>query len=165
MRAKMTVSVVIELDSATFYPNEATSWEEAAALDLECLKVNSDGMNIRHLPQVRSFELLDDPADEPFDRNAIMTPSEVANPIAGGAPTQSTPDERLLQLRFFRDMTDGERLRVLTDLGAIPVDLSERLDYEMEQLLFKRLLMKGHGEALEARIDAAVSKRKGEDAV
>jgi hypothetical protein len=89
----------------------------------------------------------------------------LANPIVGGEePVPSTPDERLLQLRFFRDMTEAERLRVLMDLGAIPDDLRQGLDHEMERLLLKRLLRKGHGEALQTRIDIAVSNRKSGDA-
>lgn len=88
----------------------------------------------------------------------------IANPIVGGEkPMPTTPNERLLQLRFFRDMTEGERLKALVELGAIPEDMREKLDHKMERLLLKRLLEKGLGQALDAQIEATVSNKKGDD--
>ncbi len=88
----------------------------------------------------------------------------VVNPISGGDEPVVTPstDEKLLQLRFFRDLTEGERLKTLLALRAIPDDLSETLDHEMERRLFVGVFKKGLGEELKARVTEILASRKGQ---
>lgn len=87
----------------------------------------------------------------------------VANPFSGGDQPVVTPsvDEKLLQLRFFRDLSEGERLKVLLELKAIPVDLSESLDHEMERRLFMGVFKGGRGEELKAKVAEIMVNKAG----
>ena len=53
------------------------------------------------------------------------------------------PGYRLLLLRFFRDLTDGERLRILSDLDAIPLDSDDQMTQATERHLFDWLIRQG----------------------
>lgn len=88
----------------------------------------------------------------------------IVNPIAGGGQNVSiNAEERMLRLRFFRDLTEGQRLKILFELGAVPDDLRERLDHSMEQHLFKRIIKQGKSAELAAAVETAASKRGNED--
>lgn len=87
----------------------------------------------------------------------------VVNPITGGGKPVVTPsaDEKLLQLRFFRDLTEGERLKTLLALKAIPDNLNETLDHEMERHLFVGVFKQGRGEELKLMVADILASREG----
>ena len=70
-------------------------------------------------------------------------------------------DYRLLLLRFFRDLSQGERLTLLVDLSAIDTDSDERVTQAVERQLFDWLVNKGEMSKIEAMIDKLISKRSG----
>lgn len=53
------------------------------------------------------------------------------------------PGYPLTLLRFFRDLTEGQRLAVLVKLGALPDDWSETLPHSQERQIVDRLVSSG----------------------
>lgn len=73
-----------------------------------------------------------------------------------------TVDQRLLQLRFFQELSEGNRLKALVELGAIRSDFSGRLDHSMERRLFRMLIKQGKAQAIVKRLDSAGAKKCGD---
>ncbi len=82
----------------------------------------------------------------------------VANPYTGSREVDlsMSEDVRLIRLRFFRDLPEEHRRRILVELGAIPADLTDRLDHTIEQRFFTKLIAQGAGDKLSAAIDAVI---------
>ena len=105
------------------------------------------------------------PKVEPVATSSMVARSEDvalnAVDLEGPAPATEPPptlDQRLLQLRFFQELPEGERLKALVDLGAIPGDLKGRLDHSMERRLFRMLIKQGKAQAIEKRLATANAK-------
>jgi len=81
---------------------------------------------------------------------AISKPTPIA-----GEPAESMADERLplLLLRFFRDLSPGQRVRVLVELGALPDDWGEPLTHGIERQVVEGLVRTDRLDDLEAAID------------
>ena len=62
-------------------------------------------------------------------------------------------DYPLVLLRFFRDLSDGQRLAVLVNLGALPANWSEASSHTMERQIFDALVLAGRIEELKRAID------------
>lgn len=86
----------------------------------------------------------------------------VANSVTGSKEVDlSMPDVvRLIRLRFFRDLPEERRQRILVELGAIPADLTDRLNHRIEQRFFAKLVAQGREGELSAAIDAAILEQK-----
>lgn len=67
---------------------------------------------------------------------------------------------RLVLLRFFRDLTEGERLHILVELDALPVDSDERMTQAVERQLLDWLVREGRIAEIEQKIDQLISSRK-----
>ncbi|UIK20661.1 metallophosphoesterase [Rhizobium leguminosarum] len=82
--------------------------------------------------------------------------------VDGGVKQTEDPtvDEKILQLVFFRELTEGERLQVFVALGAISKDFGSVLDHAMQRRLFRLLIKRGHRNAIEEIVSAA-GKKKG----
>jgi predicted phosphodiesterase len=109
------------------------------------------------------------PEVEPIVTSTPVAPSTdtLPNEVSPAAPLPATEpfptvDQRLLQLRFFQELPEGERLKALVDLGAIPGDLMGRLDHSMERRLFRVLIKQGKAQAIEERIARAEAKKRGD---
>ena len=89
----------------------------------------------------------------------------VANPVTGSKEADlSMPDDiRLVRLRFFRDLPEELRRRILVELRAIPADLTDRLDHTIEQRFFAKLVAQGQVDKLSAAIEAALFEQKQGD--
>ena len=89
----------------------------------------------------------------------------VANPVTGSKEVDLSMSEdiRLVRLRFFRDLPEDRRRRILVELEAIPTDLSDRLDHTIEQRFFAKLVAQGRTGELSAAIDAAILDVKSGD--
>jgi metallophosphoesterase superfamily enzyme len=100
------------------------------------------------------------PAQSRKDELPLMQP--VANPVTGSkeADLSMSTDVRLIRLRFFRDLTEEHRRRILVELEAIPADLTDRLDHTVEQRFFAKLVAQGSLDKLSAAIDAAILEQK-----
>ena len=103
-------------------------------------------------------------------RDAVMESraqvQPVVNPITGSKEVDlSMPDDaRLARLRFFRDLSEDQRRRILIELGAIPEDLTDRLDHTIEQRFFAKLIAQGRVTELTKAIDVAAEEPKKGDA-
>lgn len=67
----------------------------------------------------------------------------IVNPIsgAGKAEMDISARDRTLRLKFFRDLNDAQRLKILVDLAGLPDDL-HKLDHSLERAFFARILKK-----------------------
>ncbi|KHA77843.1 hypothetical protein NC77_15870 [Janthinobacterium lividum] len=66
------------------------------------------------------------------------------------------------RLRFFRDLFEGERLRILVELDALPENFNERMSQGLERKLFDMLVRNEKLHEIEKMIDQLIGERKGE---
>lgn len=64
------------------------------------------------------------------------------------------------RLRFFRDLLEGERLRILFELDALPQNFDERMSQGLERKLLDMLVRNGKLGAVEKMIDQLIGERK-----
>ncbi|WP_296280799.1 metallophosphoesterase [Pseudoxanthomonas sp.] len=64
------------------------------------------------------------------------------------------------RLRFFRDLVEGERLRILVELGALDDTSNERMNQGLERRLLDRLIRDGGLARVEAMIGQVIGERK-----
>lgn len=67
---------------------------------------------------------------------------------------------RLVLLRFFRDLAEGERLKILVELGAVDSNSDERMTQAVERQLLDWLVRQGRIAEVESMIAALKSSRK-----
>lgn len=67
------------------------------------------------------------------------------------------------RLRFFRDLLEGERLRLLIALDAIPGKFDEPMSQGLERRLLERLVRGGKLSEVEKLIDQLIDERQGGD--
>lgn len=109
------------------------------------------------------------PADAP-EVEAIAPPTEPTIAIvpmeALEGEQQSMPPKaegyETARLRFFRDLLEGERLRILVALDAVPEDFDERMSQGLERRLLDMLVQNGQLSAVEKLIDQLIGERKSE---
>lgn len=147
----------------------------------------ADALAVSINPRTWNFEMKRFELDRPFlegrqERNVLGSPyfrrgaqlappalgavddppqaQAVANPVTGSKEVDlaMTDHVRLIRLRFFRDLPEDCRRRILVELDAIPADLTDRLDHTIEQRFFARLVAQGRMDELAAAIDAAILK-------
>ncbi|ESZ35915.1 MULTISPECIES: metallophosphoesterase [unclassified Mesorhizobium] len=66
---------------------------------------------------------------------------------------------RLVLLRFFRDLSEGERLTILVELGAIETNSDERITQAVERQLLDWLVREGRIGEVETMIETLIQKR------
>ena len=94
-----------------------------------------------------------------------LVPAEAAETIEGEFPpmTPATEGYELTLLRFFRDLLENERLRILVELDAIPADFDERMTQGVERKLFDWLAREERLPEVISMIDKLIAERnKGE---
>lgn len=72
-------------------------------------------------------------------------------------PAQMSNEFALVLLRFFRDLSPGQRVRVLVRLGALPDDWSEELSHGIERQVVDQLESRGRLNELSTAIDWIVA--------
>lgn len=97
---------------------------------------------------------------ETIDINPIIEMVAAAEVDEGFAMLPEAEGYRLVLLRFFRDLTEAERLRILVELDALPGDCDERLTQGIERQLLDWLVRSGRIGDVEQRIDKLISSRK-----
>jgi len=85
---------------------------------------------------------------------------EPENPEKVIAVPPEPPNYRLVLLRFFRDLTEGERLRVLTELNAVPAESNDRMTQAIERRLLDWVVQQGRIEELAMLIDSYIAGKK-----
>ena len=66
------------------------------------------------------------------------------------------------RLRFFRDLFEGERLRILIELDAFPENSNDRMSQGLERKLFDMIVRNGKLSEVEKMIDRLIGERKDE---
>ncbi|HLO78907.1 MAG TPA: metallophosphoesterase [Magnetospirillum sp.] len=117
----------------------------------KCAQPNENGLAAGERAPVR---------DEESDQQVVEF---VAKEIAEETPPMTPPIEgyELTLLRFFRDLLENERLRILVELNAIPVDSDERMTQGVERKLFDWLAREGRLLELGRMIDKLIEERDG----
>lgn len=64
------------------------------------------------------------------------------------------------RLRFFRDLLEGERLRILVELDALPENFDDRMSQGLERRLLDMLVRNGKLGEVEKMIDQLIGERK-----
>ncbi|WP_278450336.1 hypothetical protein [Pseudomonas lundensis] len=64
------------------------------------------------------------------------------------------------RLRFFRDLLEGERLRILFELDALPKSFNESMSQGLERKLLDMLVRNGKLSEVEKMIDKLIGERK-----
>lgn len=96
-----------------------------------------------------------DPADPAID----MTPMEPWEQEPASMPPR-TEGYETARLRFFRDLFEGERLRILIALDALPENFDERMSQGLERRLLDMLVRNGKLAEVEIMIDQLIGERK-----
>lgn len=112
---------------------------------------------------VKETGAAEDAGTEPISEEV---PAETAGAELGETPPVPPAAEgyELALLRFFRDLVESERLRILVELDAIPSDFDERMTQGVERRLFDWLVGEGRIPDLTAMIEKMISERKDGDA-
>ena len=72
---------------------------------------------------------------------------------AGGGPVTVPPGYALTLLRFFRDLSDAQRVAVLVTMNALPPTWSEASSHALERRVLDSLVVSGRLEELKRTID------------
>lgn len=123
-----------------------------------------------HLPKFTlgcpNFRSAAKPEIAPLAVEPISGPQQtviVASPVEDAGEARRMEDRfRLLLLRFFRDLSEGERLAVLVKLGVLPDDWPEPLTHAIERQIVNAIAEQGQLDALQAAIDAEEAGEEGE---
>lgn len=67
---------------------------------------------------------------------------------------------RLILLRFFRDLSEGQRLTILVELGAIETGSDDRITQAVERQLLDWLVREGRIDEVEIMIERLISREK-----
>ena len=105
----------------------------------------------------------DDSAAEPV---VELVPAECFETSAEETPPMPPDAEgyELALLRFFRDLYENERLKILVELDAIPAESNERINQGLERRLFDWLAREGRLPDLILMIDRLIGERDERDA-
>lgn len=108
-------------------------------------------------------------------QSADASPADIsahsAEPMIEMVPMESLEGETLTmhpraegyeitRLRFFRDLLEGERLRILVELDALPVNSNERMSQGLERRLLDLLVRNGKLGDVERMTDQLIKERK-----
>ena len=115
------------------------------------------------------------PRPENTVQQDVVLPVESAEPHAEVPPVEApmaastgalimhpdtTSGYETARLRFFRDLFEGERLRILVELSALTENFNERMTQGLERRLFDRLVREGHLESIKTMIVQLIDERK-----
>lgn len=89
-------------------------------------------------------------------------PAATAGGELGETPPMPPAAEgyELALLRFFRDLVESERLRILVEMDAVPSDFDERMTQGVERRLFDWLVSEGRLTEVKAMIQKMISERE-----
>lgn len=87
-----------------------------------------------------------------------LVPTDTAEETDAMAPIAEGAE--LALLRFFRDLVESERLRILVDLDALEADSDERMTQGLERRLFGWLVQQGRLAEITKLMDRLIADRK-----
>ena len=91
----------------------------------------------------------------------LTTPEEPLNDAAGGNAMGTSND--LLRLHFFRDLSTGQRVQVLVEVGMLTDDWTDDLTHALERRLFDRALSSGLEDQLASAVGALRTAERSEE--
>jgi predicted phosphodiesterase len=107
------------------------------------------------------------PADAPIIEGSACSVRPTIEMVPMGSlerEPQSMPPKaegyETARLRFFRDLFEGERLRILVALDALPEDSDERMSQGLERRLLDMLVRNGKLREIDKMIDQLIGERK-----
>jgi metallophosphoesterase superfamily enzyme len=103
-------------------------------------------------PDTKVTEVLTMPAQTKPDAISV-------NEVEKEKPLGVPPDYPLILLRFFRDLTDAQRIAILVKLDALPADWSESSSHAFERKVLDALVLAGRADAIRSAIK---EQQKGE---
>jgi len=114
--------------------------------------------NFRNAPPVQSS------ARKPDNETVELAPVTVRDDASAFEEVMIPADYSLVLLRFFRDLSDGQRLAVLVKLGALPIDWSETSSHALERQVLDALVRAGRTEELKQAIEEqqVLNQKKGD---
>ncbi|BCG86890.1 hypothetical protein MesoLj113c_30000 [Mesorhizobium sp. 113-3-9] len=113
--------------------------------------------NFRRAPRPKMLE------PDVLDAHAQTAMVEIIVPKEEDVAADAQVDEaeyQNLYLRFFRDLTEGERLRILVELDAISGDIAGGFNHEIESRLFRSVVRANRFHDLRRKVDEALIKRE-----
>jgi predicted phosphodiesterase len=136
------------------------------------------GKQPRHKLRCPSFKLAPRPPAAEGDgagKASDTTPEHAAEPVVEFVPADVEEGEfaemppalegyGLIELRFFRDLLEGERLRILIALDAIPHDSDERMNRGLQRKLLEWLARKGRLPDVERLMNQYMAERTNREA-
>lgn len=97
----------------------------------------------------------------PYPLESVVEVDAVASQDEGPLPMPvRTEGYEIARLRFFRDLLEGERLRILIVLNALPEATDDRMTQGLERRLLDLLVRNGKLADVEALIDKIINERK-----
>ena len=132
-------------------------------------RLNSPNFRVAPLPEVASPPHLIEPALAE-EENTVPFATDIGvvfpEPLEEGRKfipsALDTEGYEIARLRFFRDLFEGERLRILVELGALSESFNERINQGIERKLLDLLVREGKLEGIEKMIDQLIGERKEE---
>lgn len=109
----------------------------------------------RSAPRAPSYTPQPTSTPSPAESIAIEAPSAVSVPVEG----QDAPDSySLMVLRFFRDLSPNERLKILIKMGILPAGFVGDLYESFERQSFDQLIRGGRGQELSQELQGLLAK-------
>ncbi|WP_273163644.1 metallophosphoesterase [Massilia timonae] len=111
---------------------------------------------------VAAGELVEEPLTpvggqpEESQAGAVVPAVTAEAEVADVEPVEAEPSQyvRDLQLRFFQELSQGNRLKAFVEFGVV-AQIKGRIDHSMERRLFRRAIRQGMAKEIEQLLDAA----------
>jgi len=101
------------------------------------------------------------PAIEELAAAPVIEMVAAEDVIEGPSALPEVQGYRLVLLKFFRDLTEGERLLLLAELGALASDSDEPVTHGVERQLLDWLIARGRITEVEQKIEQFIISKKG----
>lgn len=113
--------------------------------------------NFRRAPAPPKPEVIRDvPHTEPAHVEIILPKEE---DVTSNGQADETEYQNL-HLRFFRDLAEGDRLRILVELDAVPREFGGNFNHETESKLFRSIVRANRFNELHDKIENALTRRE-----
>jgi predicted phosphodiesterase len=106
------------------------------------------------IPSLAPAEKIETPQDDPV---LEVVPSAEAVEAEAEPPVHGF---HMVLFRFFRELNEGERLRLLVELGAVSGDTTESLTQTVERRLLELLVNRGRIAEINATLGSLVAERR-----
>lgn len=113
--------------------------------------------NFRKVPRPSTPDVVEN------DNYAELAPVEIIVPAEESVAANGHVDEteyQNLYLRFFRDLAEGDRLRILVELDAVPSEIAGGFNHETESRLFRNVVRANRFDDLRGKVSDALAEAK-----